>query len=99
MVAGQHYTSPELTTYLVKRSRSSTPDAELRIGIEALTPTERIVLSLLADYKTSKQIGEELFISRRTVEHHRANICQKLDIHGSYALMKFALEHKTRLSE
>jgi DNA-binding CsgD family transcriptional regulator len=62
-----------------------------------LTPTERRILSLLADYKTSKQIGEELFISRRTVDHHRANICLKLDIHGSHALMRFALEHKDLL--
>jgi DNA-binding NarL/FixJ family response regulator len=97
VIAGQHYTSPELTTYLVKRSRSPAPAADPPSGIESLTPTERKVLSLLAEYKTSKQIGEELFISRRTVDHHRANICQKLGIHGSYALMKFALEHKSLL--
>jgi|SRR5262245_40493351 len=97
VIAGQHYTSPELTTYLVKRSRSPAPVKETQGGIESLTPTERKILSLLAEYKTSKQIGEELFISRRTVDHHRANICQKLGIHGSYALMKFALEHKSLL--
>jgi len=97
VIAGQHYTSPELTSYLVKRSRSPAPLADSASGIESLTPTERRVLSLLAEYKTSKQIGEELFISRRTVDHHRANICQKLGIHGSYALMKFALEHKSLL--
>jgi DNA-binding NarL/FixJ family response regulator len=97
VIAGQHYTSPELTTYLVKRSRSPAFAADPPSGIESLTTTERKVLSLLAEYKTSKQIGEELFISRRTVDHHRANICQKLGIHGSYALMKFALEHKSLL--
>jgi DNA-binding NarL/FixJ family response regulator len=95
VAAGLHYTSPELTTYLVKRTHKS--NSTNREGIEALSPTERRVLRLLADYKTSKQIGDELFISRRTVENHRSNICQKLDIHGSHALMKFALEHKDSL--
>src|SRR5262245_10321434 len=97
VASGQHYASPELTTYLVKRRRPDAAAQELRPGLEALTPTERRVLRLLAEYKTSKEIGEELFISRRTVDTHRANICLKLDIHGSHALMKFALEHKALL--
>lgn len=96
--AGQHYVSPELTTYLVKRGNPIPSSDARRPGVEALTPTERRVLGLLAEYKTSKEIGEELFMSRRTVETHRTNICQKLDIHGSHALMKFALEHKALLS-
>ena len=64
-----------------------------------LTPTERRVLALIADYKTSKAIAEELFISPRTVDTHRNNICQKLGIRGSHALMKFALAHKDRPPE
>ena len=93
VAAGQHYASPALTTYLVKRVRRAATD-EPRSGMESLTPTERRVLSLIADYKTSKAIGEELFISPRTVDTHRNNICQKLGIHGSHALMKFALGQK-----
>lgn len=96
--AGQHYVSPELTTYLVKRSKSATASGAQRPGVEALTATERRVLSLLAEYKTSKEISEELFLSRRTVETHRANISIKLNISGRHALMKFALEHKALLS-
>jgi len=38
-----------------------------------------------------------MFISPRTVETHRTNICNKLEIHGSHALMKFALSHKAEL--
>jgi DNA-binding CsgD family transcriptional regulator len=79
----------------VKRTQKS--NLANRQGLETLSTTERRVLRLLADYKTSKQIAEELFISHRTVENHRSNICQKLDIHGSHALMKFALEHKDSL--
>jgi DNA-binding NarL/FixJ family response regulator len=94
VIAGKHFTSPEVTTYLVKQKHPPKLEQESTLGIEDLTPTERRILRLLANYKTSKQIGEELFISRRTVEHHKANIARKLDVHGSYALMKFALEHK-----
>jgi DNA-binding NarL/FixJ family response regulator len=97
VAAGQNYTSPELTTYLVKRLRQADIADVTRSDLEGLTTTEFRILSLLADYKTSKEIAQELFISPRTVDTHRNNICQKLDIHGSHALMKFALDHKERL--
>ena len=94
VAAGQNYTSPELTTYLVSRVRQGDAVREPRSGVETLTATELRVLALLAEYKTSKEIAQELFVSPRTVETHRNNICQKLGIHGSHALMKFALAQK-----
>ena len=51
----------------------------------------------IADNKTSKEIGAELFISYRTVDNHRANICQKLNLKGSHSLLKFAFDHKSAL--
>ena len=98
VAAGQHYASPALTSHLVNRSRRAAALVGERPGLAALTPTERQVLRLIADYKTSKEIASELFVSPRTVETHRNNICQKLDLHGSHALMKFALAHKSELS-
>lgn len=95
--AGQNYVSPELTTYLVNRVRKSDTAGAARSGLEGLTATELRVLSLIADYKTSKEIAEHLSISTRTVETHRGNISQKLDVHGSHALMRFALAHKDLL--
>jgi DNA-binding NarL/FixJ family response regulator len=92
VAAGQHYASQGLMTYLVKRVQPAAADGQM--GVEDLTPTERRVLALIADYKTSKTIAEELFISPRTVDTHRNNICKKLGISGSHALMKFALGHK-----
>ncbi len=94
---GQHYASSALTSYLVKRSSRAAALTEEKTGIKDLTPTERRVLKLIAEYKTSKEIAEELFISYRTVETHRANICQKLDLRGSHVLIKFALAHKSEL--
>ena len=94
--AGKHYTSPALTSILVSRGRRSA--ASQKPSLKDLTPTERRVLKLIADYKTSREIAEELFISYHTVETHRRNICDKLDLHGSHALMKFALAHVEELS-
>lgn len=94
---GEHYASPALTSYLIK-TRSATPSAANHasgLGIHSLSPTERRVLELIAEYKTSRDIAEELSTSHRTVETHRTNISQKLGLHGRHALMKFALEHKS----
>jgi DNA-binding NarL/FixJ family response regulator len=94
--AGQDYISPALTGYLLKRRHSASLIEETP-AVARLTPTERRILSLLADYKTSKEIAAELFISSRTVEHHRSNICEKLNLRGSHALIKFACDHKSEL--
>jgi DNA-binding NarL/FixJ family response regulator len=96
VAADQHYTSPALTSYLINLTRAKPGKAEP--GIKDLTPTELRVLKLIANYKTSREIADELFISHHTVETHRRNICDKLDLHGSHALMKFALAHARDLS-
>jgi len=94
VAAGQHFISPAISRYLINRSNRSTVLSEKTPRLNDLTPTELRVLKLIAENKTSKEIAAQLFISYRTVENHRTNICQKLDIHGSNALIKFALEHK-----
>jgi DNA-binding NarL/FixJ family response regulator len=102
--AGQHYVSPALTSFLVRRA-AAPPAQQARPllagtepgGLTALTPTELRVLKLIADYQTTKEIAAALHVSPRTVETHRANVCQKLGLHGSHALMKFALAHKDEL--
>jgi DNA-binding NarL/FixJ family response regulator len=95
---GEHFVSPELTSHLVRdsRIRSREPVAPLH-GLAGLSPAERRILALIAEYKTSREIAEELGISPRTVETHRMHICQKLGLHGSHALMKFALDSKADL--
>jgi DNA-binding NarL/FixJ family response regulator len=97
-VAGrEHYASAALTGFLLNRSRRAVQLTETRPAINDLTPTEQSVLKLIAEELTTNQIGERLFISPRTVEKHRQNICQKLDLKGSHSLLKFALGHKSQL--
>jgi DNA-binding NarL/FixJ family response regulator len=63
-----------------------------------LSPTERRIMQLIANGKSSKEIGSELSIHYRTVENHRTNICRKLalDGEGANALLRFALQNKSR---
>ena len=93
---GSEYFSPALSSFLLNRKRSAA-DTRNKFGLGDLTPTERRVLYLLSDLKTSREIASELGISSRTVENHRAHICSKLDLQGTHALVKFALEHKSEL--
>lgn len=92
-----HYTSHSLTSFLINRSRRAINLTDKQPTINDLTPTERRVLKLIAENLTSKEIGEQLFISPRTVEKHRENICQKLNLQGSHSLLKYAVQHKSQL--
>jgi DNA-binding NarL/FixJ family response regulator len=91
---GKHYISPSLSEYLMQRAR---PPAPATSAIDQLTPAEKNIIRLVAEQKTTKTIADELFISPKTVEKHRSNICTKLNLHGAYALLKFAMEHKGRV--
>ena len=97
VAAGGHYISPVLSSFLVDRMARLSRLSEQKPGLKALSPTERRVLRLIAEKKTTKQIAAELFVSPRTIDNHRSNICLKLELQGSNALLKFALEHKSEL--
>ena len=93
VVSGQNFTSPAITSYLFKR----TLKPESIPTLDDLTPTERKIIRLIAEYKTSKEMADELNISYRTIENYRSNICAKLGLKGSHALIKFALKHQAEL--
>lgn len=57
-----------------------------------LTKTEKVILREISLQKTTFQIAEEHFISTKTVENHRANICKKLNLSGNNSLLKFAIK-------
>jgi two-component system, NarL family, response regulator DegU len=95
--ARQPYISPQLSAFLLSRRRRVDALATRKPGLESLTTMERRILKLIANEKTSKDIAAQLFISHRTVETHRTNICRKLDLKGNLPLIKFALTHKSEL--
>lgn len=96
VVKGKEYFSPSLSSFLLSRSRRAT-QAQEETGLSDLTPTERRILLLLSELKTTKEIASALGVSPRTVDNHRAHICSKLGLQGSHALVKFALQHKGEL--
>ncbi len=97
VAAGQEYVSPQLTPFLINRSRRAATLAAQKPQLAALSPVERRVLKLVAEYKTNKEIADQLCLSIRTIEHHRARIGEKLELEGHHALLKFALEHQSEL--
>jgi len=73
---------------------------ELLLGkpqVEALTPAERRILKLIGEDFTSKEIADRLKLSVRTVDNHRQHICNKLKLHGTHSLLKFAFDNSAYL--
>lgn len=97
VAAGEHYLSPSISGCLVRRRHRAESLAQEKPGLDRLTKAERRILRLIAAKKTSRQIATELYISPRTVEAHRANICAKLELHGSHSLLQFALENRSAI--
>jgi DNA-binding NarL/FixJ family response regulator len=83
---GGLYLSPAVAEAVV---RAYLGKAELPLDL--LTPREREVVQLIAEGKTTKGIAEVLGISVKTVESHRANIMEKLDIHDIAGIVRYAI--------
>lgn len=67
-------------------------------GLGALTPSEKKILKLIAKDKTNREIASLLFISHRTVEKHRSNIINKLNLEQkTNSLLIWAKEHQDKL--
>ncbi|MFN0035085.1 MAG: response regulator [Saprospiraceae bacterium] len=86
---GGTYFSSEVTLTLLKPNHH--PDAPL---LALLSSREIEILKLVAQGLSSTEIGEQLFISPRTVDTHRNNIIQKLDVQGIVGLVQLAIRNK-----
>ncbi len=89
---GNPYISPEMSLFLLRKPQNAAKQKNQE-ALELLTPAERHITQLVAQYKTSKEIADELFISEKTVFNHRMNIAKKLNLTGKNSLLRFALEH------
>lgn len=93
-----YYISPSVSNFLMNRRKKLSELRSNNPNLESLTITERKILRFIAENKTSKDIANVLFLSFRTVENHRSNISNKLNLKGSHSLIKFAIENKAILS-
>jgi DNA-binding NarL/FixJ family response regulator len=82
----EHYTSSHLATELAIDATDN--------SLEQLSITERKIVELISQQKNNKQIGEVLFISERTIEWHRRNIIEKLNLpKGKNTLLIWTLQN------
>ena len=91
VAAGGTFVSPRLTRVLLAQRTARQHDGQV---VDRLTRTERQVLQLLAEGRSSRQIAETMCVSVRTAESHRYHICQKLGISGTHALIRFAARNR-----
>ena len=94
---GQHYICPAISGFFLNRERNIKKKQEEQTNISMLTATEKNILKLVSESKTSKEIAREMCVSVKTIEKHRLNICNKLNIHGTHSLIKYAFEHRNEL--
>jgi DNA-binding NarL/FixJ family response regulator len=97
VASGQTFISATLSRMLVQRRERNDALRRDKPGLDSFTPTERRILRLIAEDKTSKEIAEVLGCAARTVETHRQNMSNKLGLSGSHSLLKFAYDNKSRL--
>jgi len=97
VAAGDCYISPALSGLLLRRNARHDALRSQKLGLDRLTPTERQILKLISEDRTSKEIADLLACSVRTVETHRQNISHKLELSGSHSLLRFAFDHKGEL--
>lgn len=96
-LSGDRFFSPGISRIIVdgyiKRSAESPsgPQQPETQGDQRLTKRELEILGLIANGLTNKQIADQLFLSFRTVNTHRTNIMQKLDIHDTAGLVRHAM--------
>jgi two-component system nitrate/nitrite response regulator NarL len=88
VIEGKQHLSEEVHTMLL------TPDKDLRSEKFAeLTEREVEILKCVAEGLSNKEIGDKLFISPRTVDTHRTNVMQKLELHNVAGMVRFAIQN------
>lgn len=83
------YISPQIAHYIIDESLARA--SEKQVSSTVLTPREREVLQLIAEGKSTKQIASRLHRSMKTIETHRRQIMQKLNIYSVAELTKYAI--------
>ena len=98
VASGKNYISPSISNILVETCVNDDPKKQ-KSAFSTLTKREREVLQLITEGKTTKQTAKRLHISPKTVEVHRLNIMNKLDIDNMAQLTKYAIQEGLTLPE
>ena len=90
---GDTYLSPPIAHSILDEFLTYSDESEESSAFERLTPREREVLQLLAEGRVNRTIAQELVISIKTVEKHRASLIAKLKIPDLAGLVRVAIKH------
>jgi two-component system, NarL family, response regulator NreC len=88
---GKAFFSPSISKMLVEDYMRQMREKDVEDSYELLTTREREILQLLAEGKSNKDVASLLHLSLYTVETHRGNIFQKLNLHSSAELILYAI--------
>ena len=91
---GGSYLSPKMRLQLAYDSHSRTKTMHRQPSFATLTPREKEIIKFLAEGQSLKEIATHLNVSVKTVEAHKYNLMQKLDIHNRVQLVHYAVRHK-----
>jgi two-component system, NarL family, response regulator NreC len=91
VTSGKSFFSPKVSRMLVEDYVRQLQDREIEDSYELLTGREREILQLVAEGKSNKDIANLLNLSVYTVETHRANIMEKLNLHNVPELILYAV--------
>ena len=92
VMAGKRYLSPGISEKVIEGYLDGKEDSLAASSWQKLSQREREVLKLIAEGYKNKEIAEDLCISLKTVEKHRANLMKKLDLHNAAVLTVYAVE-------
>jgi len=92
VLQGKTYISPGISDQVMEGFLSNRKRLKEKTSWDTVTQREREVLKLLAEGHSNKEIGELLHISVKTVEKHRANLIDKLDLHNVAKLTAYAIK-------
>ncbi len=92
VMGGKSYLSPGVSEKVIEGYLEGKEITRSLSSWETLSQREREVLKLIAEGYKNKEIAEDLCISLKTVEKHRANLMKKLDLHNAAALTVYAME-------
>ena len=95
---GDYYISPAVSSLLISQKERQRKFKQTESPFSKLTKTEKIILNMISEGRTSRDISEMLGTSFKTIENHRTNISNKLELKGANSLIKFAIENKTNLN-
>jgi two-component system response regulator NreC len=91
VVEGKAFFSPAISKLLVEDYMRQMRERDVEDSYELLTTREREIVQLLAEGKSNKDVANLLNLSLHTVETHRSNIFQKLNLHSSAELILYAV--------